>query len=119
MSESTGKERTNEYQTEPGGKFKKGNPGRPKGTENFATKWKKFIEKVAEDNGMSPAEIDEQLYKVAWEKARKGDYQFYRDIQDRVFGKPQQSIDHTTDGQPLNINVVTYNDNGHNNPIQL
>ncbi len=86
--------------------FVKGDPninreGRPKGSLNFATKWKKFIEKVAEDNGMSPEEIDEQLYRVAWKKAKEGDYQFYKDIQDRVHGKPQQSIDHTTGGKEL------------------
>ncbi len=78
-----------------------GGPGRPKGSESFSTKWKKFIEKVAEENGMKPSEIDEQLYRVAFKKAREGDYQFYRDIQDRVHGKSPQSIDITSDGEKL------------------
>ncbi len=84
--------------------FVKGDPninreGRPKGSLNFATKWKKFIEKVAEDNGMSPEEIDEQLYRIAWKKAKEGDYQFYKDIQDRVYGKPTQPVDNNLSGE--------------------
>ena len=93
--------------------FVKGDPrinreGRPKGSLSFATKWKKFIEKVAEDNGLTPEEIDEQLYKVAWQKAKEGDYQFYRDIHDRVYGKPQLNVDHTTAGKELPTPILDY-----------
>lgn len=66
--------------------------GRPKGALNFATKWKIFIEKVAEETGKTPEQIDEQLYRVAYNAATDGDYNFYRDIQDRVFGKAAQPI---------------------------
>lgn len=94
------------------GKFLPGNPGgpgRPKGAENFATKWRKFVEKMADMEGVDPELLDEELFTVARKKAREGDYQFYRDIQDRVFGKPPQSVDMKMQGD-LNINLISYGD---------
>lgn len=85
-----------------------GNPdGRPKGAENFATKWKKAIEKIADANNTDPDDIERQLLLVGYKKAKDGDYQFYRDIFDRVYGKPQQSIDHTTGGEKIQ-NSITF-----------
>ncbi len=95
----------------PGVPFKKGEDprrnlaGRPEGTLNFATKWKKFIEKVAETNEMSPDETEQQLLAVAFKKAKDGDYNFYRDTFDRVYGRAMQPTDITSGGKPLNIEV--------------
>lgn len=80
--------------------------GRPKGALGFATKWRKFIEKVAEEQGVSADTLDENLLRVAYKKAATGDYSFYRDIHDRVYGKPQLSIDHTTNGKDLQTNLT-------------
>ena len=90
---------TEEHRDE-NGKFLPGNPGggRPAGSVNFATKWKKFIEKVAESNNTDFDATEQQLLAIAYKKAREGDYQFYRDIFDRVYGKPQQTFDHKNDG---------------------
>lgn len=85
------------------GKFVKGNPGggRPSGSLDFKTKFENFITKLAESNKMKPEEIDEQLFAVAYKKAKEGDYQFYRDIHDRLYGKPTSPIDVTTGGKPI------------------
>ena len=77
----------------PDGTIKSGalNPnGRPVGALSFATKWDKFIEKVAKQNDMTPEEIDEQLFAVGFKKAKDGDFQFYKDIHDRKYGKAVQ-----------------------------
>jgi len=88
------------------GKFVKGNRGggRPKGSENFKTKMFKAMEKIAEMNGedVTVDDIEEQLLLVGYKKAKEGDYQFYRDLFDRIYGKPQQYIDHTTNEESLN-----------------
>lgn len=90
--------------------FKKGDDprrnieGRPKGAENFSTKWRAFIEKVAKQNNLTPNEIDEQLLAVGFKKAKEGDYNFYRDVHDRVYGRPTQPIDHTTLGEKIEMN---------------
>lgn len=44
----------------------------------------------------------EQLDLAQIIKARKGDTKAYNAILDRLEGKPQQTIDHTTDGESLN-----------------
>ena len=64
--------------------------GRPKGSNNFKTDWEAFVLKVAKSNNMTPEEINEQLLAVGFKKAKEGDYSFYRDVFDRVYGKPIQ-----------------------------
>lgn len=68
-----------------------GNPaGKPVGTLTFKTKWEEFVTKVAEQEGKTPKEIDNELFQVGLAKAKEGDYQFYKDLHDRVYGKPVQ-----------------------------
>lgn len=91
----------------PGKPFTKDDPrinrdGRPKGTENFKTKWERFVKKVADQNKLLPEDIDEQLLAVAYKKAKEGDYSFFRDIHDRVYGKPVQPTENNHTGE-LNI----------------
>ena len=76
------------------------------GDVSFKVKWFAFIDKVAKQNDMTPNEIDEQLLAVGFKKAKDGDYAFYRDIHDRVYGKPQQYIDHTTGGETFAMEVI-------------
>ncbi len=68
-------------------------PGRPKGSENFATKWERMVKKIADQNNLTPDEIDEQLLLVGYKKAKDGDYSFYRDAMDRIHGKAPQVVD--------------------------
>ena len=97
MAKDTEKLITNsgEIAREPNGQLKKGvvlNPnGRPKGALDFKTKWEVFIDKVAKSNNLTPQEIDEQLFAVGFKKAKEGDYAFYRDLHDRLYGKPQSA----------------------------
>lgn len=105
--------------------FKKGDDprrntaGRPVGSLDFKTKWEIFIDKVAKQNNLTPQEIDEQLFAIGFKKAKEGDYSFYRDLHDRLYGKPQQPLDHTTNGKDLPIpilnNVFSNNSNKENN----
>jgi len=75
--------------------------GKPAGTDSFKTKWLKFIDKVAKWNNISTDEVDEQLLAVAFKQAKAADYPFYKDIQDRVYGKAQDNLDLTTQGQKI------------------
>lgn len=104
MAEKTGKKQDTRFK--PG---QSGNPdGRPKGTRNFSTEWREFIKKVAKEQGTTPEILKSNLWKVAYKKAAEGDYQFFRDIHDRVYGKPQQHLDHSTLGKELTITGFNY-----------
>ena len=90
------------------GRFVEGNKlgGKTPGALSFQTKWATFIDKVAKSNNLTPQEIDEQLFAVGFKKAKEGDYAFYRDLHDRLYGKPQQTLDVTTDGEKINTNLT-------------
>ncbi len=81
-----------------------GNPkGRPKGTTDFKTKFRKAIEALAEKNEITGDELELQIIQKGIASARKGDYKFYKDLFDRVYGKPQQNVDVVSGGEPLQI----------------
>jgi hypothetical protein len=77
--------------------FKKGqsgNPaGRPKGTENFSTKFRRFIEKVADQNDITPEEVEQQLLAVGYKNAKDGNYKFWKDLHDRVYGQATKVVE--------------------------
>lgn len=106
------------------GKFVKGNPGggRPVGSLDFKTKWYKMIDKIAEANDITADEVELELVKVGYKRAKEGDYSFYRDAMDRIHGKPLQHTDITTNGKDLPIpilgNVSNNNSNTENSETQ-
>ena len=85
--------------------FKKGESGnkngRPKGQRNYATIYRAALEKYATEKDMTADQLEEEIEQKGLEQALKGDYKFFQDFKDRIHGKPQQSIDHTTDGEKI------------------
>ena len=82
--------------------------GRPKGSLSAKTILNKFLALVekgvknpvtGEFEDMTVAEV---MSLSIINKARKGDLQAYKEILDRLEGKAQQNIDHTTGGESLN-----------------
>lgn len=107
MPESTGKEQEKRDEK---GRFKpgvSGNPqGRPAGALNFATEFKKALKKLANANNVKEEELELQILQMAIKKARDGDFNFYRDTMDRVYGKPVQRNEHSgPDGKPVEISL--------------
>jgi hypothetical protein len=102
-------------------KGQSGNPnGRPKGAISSKTILNKFLSLVekgvknpvtGEFEDMTVAEVM-NLSIIA--KARKGDLSAYREVLDRLEGKPQQNIDHTTGGEKIDnkfeIEILTNKD---------
>lgn len=87
----------------PDGKFTKGNPGggRPKGSIGFKEQYKRALKHLAQLNNVSPMDLEIEMHANALKRARAGDFAFYRDTMDRVYGKPVQPTDITTGGQPF------------------
>lgn len=96
MTEEISAENTTKKQRVIGKPFKpgqSGNPnGRPPGSLNFSTKWNKFIEKVAEQNNTTVDKIDEGMLKIAYDQIMSGDYKYWKDTADRVYGQATQNI---------------------------
>jgi hypothetical protein len=74
--------------------FKEGNPGRPKGAKNYKTIFRQAMRHVARalELGKEPDEVEVELVKVGIREALKGNFSFYKDILDRLYGKPREAI---------------------------
>lgn len=86
-----------EIKRNPDGTFPKGVSGNPEGknagTQHFKTMFMKAIEKVAKDTGGKPEDQEIQIIVRGILEARKGNFPFYKDVLDRVYGKAPQTID--------------------------
>lgn len=90
-------------------KGESGNPnGRPKGRKDYATVYREALIKLAELNNKTPDELETEILSKAILSARSGDYRFYKDIIDRLYGSAQQNIDVMSAGDKLQTNVIVF-----------
>lgn len=77
--------------------------GRQPGSENFKTIFEKALKEVAKLNKLDPEDLHAQIIAKGIQSARKGDFRFYKDLLDRLYGRPKEKIalDHTTGGMPI------------------
>jgi len=89
--------------------FKKGenrNPkGRGLGVKNFATIFKEAIKKIAKEKSIKELDVEVDLVIRAIAEARGGNYQYYRDIFDRVYGQAKANIEHSGSVSVQNIEI--------------
>lgn len=76
--------------------------GRPKGTKNFETDFLEAVGKIAEANNITRAEAMEILLRKAYSEAKNGQFNFYKDIMDRLYGKVVEKTDITSKGESIN-----------------
>lgn len=67
--------------------------GRPKGQRDYATIYREALIKLATLNNKTEEEIENEILSNALLSARKGDYRFYKDILDRLYGTALQRTD--------------------------
>ena len=107
MLENTGKEQGQDVPRDEFGRILPGhslNPaGRPLGAENFKTIFEKALKEVAKLNKLDPEDLHAQIIAKGIQSARKGDFRFYKDLLDRLYGRPKEKIgmDLTTGGMPI------------------
>jgi hypothetical protein len=77
----------------------KGKSGNPKGRPKLPDIREALAKVLAEEsNGKTALEMTLNALRM---KAVRGDIRAAEALLDRAFGKPRQSIDHTSDGKPL------------------
>ena len=82
--------------------------GRPLGQRNYATIYKEALIKLAKLNDKEPEELEDEILSNALLSARKGDYRFYKDILDRLYGTPINKTEMTgKDGKDLIPETLT------------
>lgn len=75
--------------------------GRPKGHRDYATIYREALIMLAKKNGTTAERLEVEMIANAAVLGRKGDFRFYKDILDRLYGMPTQKQDITTNGKDL------------------
>ena len=78
------------------GRFVKGKepgPGRPIGVKNFVTIFEAAVKKIAKEKNIKECDVEIDLVIRAIAEARGGNYSYYKDIFDRIYGKAKESIE--------------------------
>jgi hypothetical protein len=93
-----------------------GNPqGRPVGAKSYNTLFDKALRKVAQENKINLKDPEVQLLTRGLIEALKGNYSFYRDLLDRRFGRPKESVEVTGGSLPIVLEITRgidrHNDN--------
>ena len=71
-----------------------GNPaGKPLGTKNFTTLFKEAVKKLAKEGVEGASDAEKALVMTAFKEAHKGNFNFYKDIIDRMYGKSKDVVD--------------------------
>lgn len=95
--------------------WKQGDPspnpsGRPKGQRDYATVYREALIKLATLNDKTEEEIENEILSNALLSARKGDFRFYKDILDRLYGTPVSRTELTgKDGKDFEVKTIVIN----------
>jgi hypothetical protein len=76
-------------------KFKKGQGGRPKGARNYKVLLREALIEIGKalKLGKDPDQVLVEIVKRGIAQALKGNYSFYKDILDRLYGQAKQTIE--------------------------
>jgi hypothetical protein len=69
--------------------------GRPKGAKSFSTLFEKAVKEINKSLklGKEPDAVQIEIVKRGIAQALKGNYSFYKDILDRLYGQAKQTIE--------------------------
>jgi len=88
-------DKTGKYLFQKGNDSRRNLEGRPKGTLGFKTIFEQAVKKIAKEKDLKECEIEVDLVIKAISAARGGNYQYHKDLFDRVYGKAKESIEHS------------------------
>ena len=78
------------------GQFVEGNNyggQKEKGTLDFKTRWLRFIDWIAEQEKVSPEDIEKRMDNISYKQILSGKFPYWKDINDRVYGQANQPMD--------------------------
>ena len=82
-------------------RFKKGKSGNPRGRPKKLPELDKLLADVLGEPNADGIEAAKIVLMALRKKAASGDVRAAEALLDRAYGKPKQSIDHTSDDKPL------------------
>lgn len=89
-----------------------GNPkGYPKGQRHYKTIFREALKRIAEKQGCDTVDVEDAIHVKAIEKAIKGDFFFYKELNERIHGKVVEKMDVTSGGKTLADLIASANAN--------
>ncbi len=88
--------------------FQKGQSGNPKGRPKKGMSWSDVLKEMADEEIEGDANVKTKMQIIAsrlWKKANEGDLKAIEMLMDRIDGKAKQSVDHTTNGESMNLTI--------------
>lgn len=79
-------EKTAKYLFQKGDDPRRNLAGRPVGHRDFNTDFDEAVDDIAKEEKITRSEARKALFKVAYHQAKAGNYNFYKDINDRSYG---------------------------------
>jgi len=80
--------------------------GKPIGTKSFSTIFDEAIKEIAKKRNITPSEAEKELIVKAYLEARDGNFNFFKDLMDRKYGRAKESLDLTSGGEALGIIIL-------------
>jgi hypothetical protein len=103
VDNSVPEERPQNKYLKPFVKGQSGNPnGRPKGLKNFETVFTNALFMLAEQNDQDAEQMFLEVVANGIKQAREGNFKYYTDLMNRLYGKALQPMDLTTNGDSIN-----------------
>ena len=88
-------------------KGQSGNPnGRPLGSTNFETDFEEVVNVIAKRDHKTKSKVRQELLVVAYDMAKKGQFQFFKELIDRKYGKVPDKVDMTSKGEKIEFNPL-------------
>ena len=84
-----------------------GNPfGRPKGQKNWDTIFELALEKIVKEKKLPIKDPEAEMVIKAVIESLKGNYNYFKDLMDRKYGKPKESIDLGAGEKPVVVKII-------------
>jgi len=80
--------------------------GRPVGSKNFSSLFDVALKKLVQQKKLSMKDPETQMVLTAVLKALEGNYSYFRDLMDRKYGKPKESIEVSGGALPVILEIT-------------
>ena len=80
--------------------------GKPKGTKSFNTIFEEAIREIVKSKKLPIKDPEKELMIKGITEALKGNHNFWRSLAEFRYGKPKESLDLSSGGEPLGIIIL-------------
>ena len=77
--------------------------GENRGHRSFAADFEEVVEKIAEQNKITPSEARQHLLLKGYSEAKGGNFQFWKYINDQLYGSAPETLNVNVEGVEISV----------------